>query len=40
MEKKFELGRYYLGEGIIIGYRDDDTMFWLKTNDIDFHSRC
>ena len=38
MEKKFELCRYYLGEGILIGHRDDDTMFWLKTNDIDFHS--
>jgi len=31
-DKKKEFSRYYLGEKILIGHRDNHTLFWLKTD--------
>ena len=30
--KKEGISRYYLGEKLLIGYRDDNTLFWLRTD--------
>ena len=32
-DKKKGISRYRLGERILIGYRDDDTIFWIKTDE-------